>query len=715
MSIESEHSSPPGFDTFSGVVRPTLLTTLGALLFLREGWLVGNSGLVGALVVILAAYVITGTTALSVSSLATNVRVNAGGAFAMIAQALGLEAGGAIGIPLYMAQCASAALYLFAFGEAWLRLYPAHPIGWVVFAALLVVGSITMASARFAFKAQGPLFIIVGLAILCAWAGVWNANPTIVDPSTVPSRVSLPEAFAIFFPAATGLMVGVGMSGSLKNPRESIPKGILSAWWMSLSVYLVTAFWCASVAGPDELLTDKTVMISKAAFQPIVHVGLLCTTLMASASCLVAGPRLLQAMARQRVVPFGDRFDQMDEKGEPRHALWISLFLTGACLLSGSLDGIAQIVTVFFILTYTAINLVVMLEQRLGMVSFRPTMSVPRWIPPVGATACAVGLFVSSPAMGLLGSAFVVLIYIWLQQRKLQTPWETVRSGIHVRVAAWAAQRAGMGDRPERAWTPELLMPVETPNQSNVVLQLGRRIIAGVGSIRLVGMSSDSGIAMTLEDRAGILCQEGIPTTTTTVDAPSFTQGACMVIDSMRGLFMGPNLVMLDVDHRTEKELQIVVDHCHRRKVGIGLVLAHPDGAVGRASQVTVWLSERSPEWTLEMHNANLDLPALVGYLLTKFPGNRLRVATVVRTIEHRAEAYVFLQRLIDMGRLPKHTEAHVGQGEFLPAVQASPYADIHVFGLSTTVDRERLIDIRDAGGGACVFLLDSGQESILA
>ena len=715
MSIESEQSSSPGFDTFAGVVRPTLLTTLGALLFLREGWLVGNSGLVGAIGVILAAYLITGTTALSVSSLATNVRVNAGGAFAMIAQALGLEAGGAIGIPLYMAQCASAALYLFAFGEAWLRLYPHHPIGWVVFVALLLVGSITMASARVALKAQGPLFIVVGLAILCAWAGVWDAAPVLVAPATVPSRVSLAEAFAIFFPAATGLMVGVGMSGSLRNPRESIPKGIMSAWWLSLCVYLVTAFWCATVAGPDELLVDKTIMISKAAFQPIVHMGLLCTTLMASASCLVAGPRLLQAMAAQRVVPFGEHIDKMDEKGEPRHALWISLALTGGCLLSGSLDGIAQIVTVFFILTYTAINLVVLLEQRLGMVSFRPTMSVPRWVPPVGAAACAVGLFVSSPTMGLLGSAFVILIYIWLQQRKLQTPWETVRSGIHVRVAAWAAQRAGMGDRPERAWTPEILVPVETPHQSNLVLQLGRRIIAGVGSIRLVGMTADSGIAMALEDRASTLCEEGTPTSTTTVDAPNFTQGACMVIDSMRGLFMGPNLVMLDVNHRTEKELQIVVDHCHRRKVGIGLALQHPDGAIGRANQITVWLSERSPDWTLEMHNANLDLPVLVGYLLTKFPGSRLRVATVVRSIEHRAEAYVFLQRLIDMGRLPKQTEPHVGQGQFLPAVQASPYADIHVFGLSTTVDRERLIDIRDAGGGACVFLLDSGQESILA
>ena len=124
MAQQTKQNVAEQFDTFAGVVRPTLLTTLGALLFLREGWLVGNSGLVGAVVVILCAYVITGTTALSVSSLSTNVRLQAGGAFALIAQALGLEAGGAIGIPLYLAQCASAALYLFAFAEVWQHVSP---------------------------------------------------------------------------------------------------------------------------------------------------------------------------------------------------------------------------------------------------------------------------------------------------------------------------------------------------------------------------------------------------------------------------------------------------------------------------------------------------------------------------------------------------------------------------------------------------------------
>ena len=115
------------------------------------------------------------------------------------------------------------------------------------------------------------------------------------------------------------------------------------------------------------------------------------------------------------------------------------------------------------------------------------------------------------------------------------------------------------------------------------------------------------------------------------------------------------------------------------------------------------------------MHNANLDLPVLVGHLLSAPEGATLRLATVVRAIEDRSSAFEFLQRLVDQGRLGNDTEVFVGDGDFLEVAAASPYADVHLFGLPTTIDKERLIEIRDACGGACVFLLDSGQESILA
>ena len=95
---------PKTFGTFGGVFTPTLLTILGVIMYLRLGWVVGNAGLLGAWIIIIVSFLITLTTALSMSSITTNIRIGAGGAYAIISQSLGLEIGGSLGIPRYVSQ-----------------------------------------------------------------------------------------------------------------------------------------------------------------------------------------------------------------------------------------------------------------------------------------------------------------------------------------------------------------------------------------------------------------------------------------------------------------------------------------------------------------------------------------------------------------------------------------------------------------------------------
>ena len=267
------------FGTFGGVFRPVFLTVMGALLYLREGWLVGNCGLLGALGVILAGILITGTTALSVSSISTNVPVRPGGAFAIIARALGLEAGGAIGIPLYIAQSASAAMYLYAFTEAWAILFPSHRAGVVVTMAFLGIVVLSWSSAALAFKAQAAMFVLVLLALSSAALGLFTADIQAMPWRGAYPEASLREAFSIFFPAVTGIMVGVGMSGELRDPRRSIPRGSLLAWGVTGFLYVAAAFWYSAVATQQELLDNNLIMIDRALVGPLVLIGLLCSTL----------------------------------------------------------------------------------------------------------------------------------------------------------------------------------------------------------------------------------------------------------------------------------------------------------------------------------------------------------------------------------------------------------------------------------------------------
>ncbi len=114
------------FGTFGGVFTPTLLTILGVIMYLRLGWVVGNAGLLGAWLIIIISFLITLTTALSMSSITTNIKIGAGGAYAIISQSLGLEVGGSLGIPRYVSQGMAVTMYIFGFREGWLSIFP-HP------------------------------------------------------------------------------------------------------------------------------------------------------------------------------------------------------------------------------------------------------------------------------------------------------------------------------------------------------------------------------------------------------------------------------------------------------------------------------------------------------------------------------------------------------------------------------------------------------------
>ena len=713
-----EHETPSGgqrFGTWLGVYRPTLLAILGGQLFLREGWLVGNAGLVGALAVILGAFLITGTTALSLSSIATNTRVKAGGPFAIIAQALGLEAGGAIGIPLFLGQTLSSAMYLFAFGEAWSYLFPDHDMRLVLGAAFLVIGLLAWRSAELALKTQGVLLFAVVAALTSSLLGVFvHPLHTPVAFSDFPDA-SLTQSFALFFPAATGITVGAGMSGQLADPRRSIPRGTLAAWATTLAVYVLFAFWCAVIADRDTLLNDKLVMVDKALWGPIVLFGIAVLNLLAAQSMLIAAPRLLAAMAEQRLVPGSSFLAKLDGRHEPSRAVIVTAIGGALCLSAGSLDAIAPVVTGFYITTYLAINLVVWLEYKLGMISFRPTFAVGPKVPLIGIVLCLLAIARTSPGGGVVELGLVVSVYVWLGKRRLETPWETVHSGIDVSIAAWAARRTAGMDRGERAWKPDLLAVVDRPDELSLLGSLLAHLGHAHGSVKLVGIGDHPDLEAAIPAAGAALQATGVYTTWTRLHtATAFEQGAPVAVEALLGSFFPPNLVLVDGDRRSERDIQAVVDRAIQLELGtivaLGLTGPLPPGAT-----VAVWLSDRSPDWNLRLHNANMDLPVLLAYLVSQSTGGKLRLVTVVQENSHKPPAEAFLAQLCEMGRLPTNTRIEAVFKPFLDAVAETSGTDLHLFGLARQVQLDRLQAIQRAAHAPCLFTLDSGRESVLA
>jgi solute carrier family 12 (potassium/chloride transporters), member 9 len=724
-----------GLGTFPGVYRPTILTILGVMMYLREGWVVGNAGLLGAILVILLTFTITGTAALSLSSITTNIRVGAGGVFSIISQSLGLEPGGSIGVPLYLGQALSSALYVYGFSEAWLYIFPHHNQMLVAYAIFLVVFVTTLISTSLAFRLQGLVMLVILASLTSIGLGLTNlGGETILHEPTLWGTFDAGGfwvLFAIFFPAGTGIKVGASMSGALKNPRYSIPRGTLAAVATALAVYILMAIWYSLVATPAELQSNFTIVVEKAAWGPLVLVGILASTFTATLSSLVAAPRVLQALGEHKIVPGHGLWGQLTAKGEPRNAALFTGGLVAVALLLGGLDQVAVLITMFFLLTYLTINIVILIEQSLGMISFRPIFRVSRAVPLVGTVACLIAIFVISPSFALIALILILAIYVYLVRRRLETPWQTVRSSIFVSLADWAAKQIARSpeEANERSWKPDLMVPVESRSQIDGSFRFLHLLTEPKGSVKIVGIrvrpsagSDDSdSVAETadnleqLREVAAEFRREGVFATSVQIASSSLLNGVQMSTNIMYGSYFRPN-ILFGLAHLYDQEtLQGFVDTAVQNQIGAALMYQHPETFLGHERRINIWVSDRSPDWELALRMVNLDLALLLGYQLYRNWRGPLRLLTVCREPGEMENGRIFLNQLVEDARLPTHTECHVYQGTLLEQVGSAPQADLNLFGLAREVDKQFLETLVRRSSSSCLFVRDSGRESALA
>ena len=728
---EHEAAKPKKFGTFGGVFTPTLLTILGVIMYLREGWVVGNAGLGGAFLIILLSFTITGCTGLSMSSLVSNIRVGAGGAFSMISQSLGLEVGGAVGLPLYFSQALAVTMYIFGFRAGWLTIpfFAGHPPLLVDLAVFAVIIGIAFISTGLAFRVQYFILAIIILSLISIAAAAFTGS--MQQPvqwwgefSGAPpdfSGISFWGVFAVFFPAATGIMAGANMSGDLENPRRSIPIGTMSAIGISLVIYLVLAYWLARSATSDELLNNYTIMIDRAFWSPAVLAGLLAATFSSALASFVGAPRILQALGAHSILPAGDWFAARDNRNEPRNATIITAVLVLAGLMLRSLNAIAPLISMIFLITYATVNLVVFIEQSLGLLSFRPLLRIPRAVPLLGLLGCVFVMVIINPVVSVIAAAVVVGLYFVLVNRKLDAPFGDVRSGLFVALAEWAAKRVKLSrSTSERAWKPNILLPTDDAAKVRGVFRLVYHLAYPVGSVKLLGITPrDVAPEMEAELRESqfALQEEGVFASSSVLSSNSFPDGIEAAMQALSGSFFRPNLLFLELpgDPVLHDELNALVDEATRKRLGVAIIVEHPEARLGQRKRVNLWLPDQGPAWDLQMEFENLDLAILLAYRMMDSWNGEL---TVIQAVERRADrerAQQFLARLVDLARLPAKTAVHVAEGDFGRYAPDAPRADLNIFPLPERLDASFMWYLRDTTGASCLFTRDSGEESALA
>ena len=305
------------FGTFGGVFTPTLLTILGVIMYLRLGWVVGNAGLLGAWLIIIFSFLITACTALSMSSITTNIRIGAGGAYAIVSQSLGLEIGGSLGIPRYLSQGLAVTMYIFGFREGWLIIFPDHPAFLIDVVVYLLLFGIAYKSANLAIQTQYIIMAIILASFISIGIAAYLGSmqyPTIEVAKWGSFQGSLENdfkgsdfwlVFAVFFPASTGIMAGANMSGELENPRKSILVGTMWAIVVSFVIYMLLALWVARSCSEYELLHDYNIMMELSYWSPAVIAGVLGATFSSALASILGSSRILQAMGAHDVLPKG--------------------------------------------------------------------------------------------------------------------------------------------------------------------------------------------------------------------------------------------------------------------------------------------------------------------------------------------------------------------------------------------------------------------------
>ena len=445
------------FGTFMGVFTPSLLTILGVIMYLRFGWMVGNVGIPLALLIVTISTSITFVTALSVSAVATNMKVGVGGEYFLISRSLGLELGGAIGIPLYLARAASVTLYAFGLAEVLRFFIPELPIQPVAAGIILLVTLVSAKSASLTLKIQIPLMIAVFLSIVVMAIGVFgNPSPAIVKPTYI-NAPGFWVVLAIFFPAVTGFTAGVGLSGDLKDPSRSIPRGTLAAVVCGYLIYMGISVLLAFAAPAKNLVSDNLIWNKIAGGAAFILPGMIGAILSSAIGSILAGPRVLQALAADRVLP-GFLGKISPKSGEPMLAIWLTGGISMLLVLVGDLNAIAPVVTMFFLTFYTSINLVSGLERLIGDPSYRPRINVPWYISFLGAAGSIAVMFLINKVACVIALSVELVVWLLLRRRALEATFGDLRRGFFSSLIKTSLENLRTLPMDPRNWRPHILL-----------------------------------------------------------------------------------------------------------------------------------------------------------------------------------------------------------------------------------------------------------------
>ncbi|XDV27239.1 hypothetical protein PO909_030802 [Leuciscus waleckii] len=604
----------PQMGTFIGVFLPCMQNILGVILFLRLTWIVGTAGILEALAVIFMCCSCTMLTAISMSAIATNGVVPAGGSYYMISRALGPEFGGAVGLCFYLGTTFAGSMYILGTMEIFLtyimptaNVFKEQELHWMQnnmriygTCCLAIMTLVVFVGVKYVNKLALIFLSCVVLSIMAIYAGaiqsaikppnfqicllgnrtlkhfdkclktevinnvtlpteLWNhfckgdlgnatcdeyftlnnlteiravpgllsgaisenmwghygqymaivekkeQNSESASDNKMDKDISMPYVFndiatfftllvGIYFPSVTGIMAGSNRSGDLRDPQRSIPTGTILAIITTSLIYIsCVVLFGACIEGV--VLRDKygssvknTLVVSTLAWPSswVIVIGSFFSCCGAGLQSLTGAPRILQAIARDGIMPFLQVFGHSKANGEPTWALLLTAAICEIGILIASLDDVAPILSMFFLMCYLFVNLACAVQTLLRTPNWRPRFKFYHWsLSFLGMSLSLSLMFVSSWFYALFVILIAGCIYKYIEYRGAEKEWGDGIRGLSLNAARYALIKLEEAPPHTKNWRPQLLVLLKLDSDLGVkhprLLSFTSQLKAGKG------------------------------------------------------------------------------------------------------------------------------------------------------------------------------------------------------------------------------------------
>ena len=666
------------------VFMASISTILGAILFLRFGYAVRNVGLMGALAIILLGHLVTVPTAMAIAEISTNRKVEGGGAYYIISRSFGLNIGATIGIALYLSQAISVSFYVIAFVEAFypfaIFLVDSYPLIPQFVADIIldkrVIGIISMGiltllmltkGANIGIKALYGIVAILFVSLLFFFIGSPMEGYHFTNVSFIDSIANSEDfflVFAIIFPAFTGMAAGLGLSGDLKNPKTSIPRGTIWATVIGIMIYVLVAFKLVLSAPLDGLASDQFIMGKIAIWGPIIPIGLACASISSALGSIMVAPRTLQALGFDNIFPLKKlnkwTAKRRDNDNEPINSSVITCILALFFVVIGDINMVAQVIAMFFMITYGAICAISFLEHFSGDPSYRPAFKSRWYISLIGAVLSVWLMFKMNTSFAILSIVILTFFYYYISKssgdkREIVSLFRDVlvQSARQIQIFI---QKKGNDDE-NLHWRPFVISINEDSFTRKSAFDMCRWISYKYGFGTYIhyinGYLSKDTFKQSKEVLNQLLKDEKVSKSNVYVDtiiSPSYTSAMAQVIQLSSISGKGNNLILLAFEEgEKERFTEILSNFKLLQATGFDVAIYKTDEQrKGKNEEIHVWISSRDYE--------NSNMMILLGYIISSHPDWKNAKIKVFSIYPSQDEFENYKNRMfsfIESGRLP--------------------------------------------------------------